>query len=265
VDSLTINPGLDESRPTETADARRSGLVRLGEIVASARAAFGVRFDPVGERLSLVDEKGRIVEDDRALLVMLDLVAAERRSGRVALPITTTRVAEQVCRFHGVQVTWTPTSRDALTTAAAADDVIFAADGRGGFVVPEFGRTVDGIAAFVRLLGLVARTRLTLSQIDARIPHAHLMRRSVPTPWAVKGSVMRTVMEGAGTRPVDTTDGVRIIDAERGWVLVLPDPADAVTHLWAEGGDADSAQLLLDEWAAVVEQAGVLRFSLVPG
>jgi mannose-1-phosphate guanylyltransferase / phosphomannomutase len=122
--------------------------------------------------------------------------------------------------------------------------------------VPEFGRTVDGIATFVRLLGLVARTRLTLSQIDARIPQAHLMRRSVPTPWAAKGSVMRTVMEEAGTRPVDTTDGVRVVDAERGWVLVLPDPADAVTHLWAEGGDADSAQFLLDEWAAIVEQAG---------
>ena len=136
------------------------------------------------------------------------------------------------------------------------DDVIFAADGRGGFVVPEFSRTVDGIAAFVRLLGLVARTRLTLSQIDARIPQAHLMRRSIPTPWAAKGAVMRTVMEAAGNRPVDTTDGVRIVDAERGWALVLPDPADAVTHLWVEGGDADSAQLLLDEWAAVVEQAG---------
>ena len=125
--------------------------------------------------------------------------------------------------------------RTRSTNAAAADEVIFAADGRGGFVVPEFGRTVDGIAAFVRLLGLVARTRLTLSQIDARIPQAHLMRRSVPTPWAAKGSVMRTVLEAAGNRPVDTTDGVRIVDADRGWVLVLPDPADAVTHLWAGG------------------------------
>jgi mannose-1-phosphate guanylyltransferase/phosphomannomutase len=186
--------------------------------------------------------------------VVLDLVAAERRQGRVALPVTTTRVAEQVCRFHGVQVIWTPTSQDALTNAAAADDVIFAADGRGGFVVPEFGRTVDGIAAFVRIVGLVARTRLTLSQIDARIPQAHLMRRSVPTPWAAKGSVMRTVIEAAGSREVDTTDGVRIVDPDRGWVLVLPDPADAVTHLWAEGADADTAQLMLDDWAAIVEE-----------
>jgi mannose-1-phosphate guanylyltransferase/phosphomannomutase len=67
---------------------------------------------------------------------------------------------------------------------------------------------------------------------------------------------MRSVVEAAGDRPVDTTDGVRIIEPDRGWVLVLPDPAEAMTHLWAEGDDADSVQLLLDEWAAVVERAG---------
>jgi mannose-1-phosphate guanylyltransferase / phosphomannomutase len=256
IDVLTINNRLDEVTPTETVAQRRAGLQRLSEVVSSSRASFGVRFDPVGERIRIVDEKGEVVSDERALLVVLDLVAAERKTGRVALPVTTTRVAEQVCRFHGVEVDWTPTSMDALTQAAANEDVIFAADGRGGFVVPEFTRTVDGIAAFARIIGLVARTRLTLSQIDARIPEAHLLRRSMPTPWAAKGSVMRTVVEAAGPREVDTTDGVRVVEPDRGWVLVLPDPADAVTHLWAEGDDADTAQTLLDEWAAVVEAAG---------
>ena len=253
---LTLNNRLDEISPTETVAQQRAGLQRLAEMVSSSRAAFGVRFDPVGERIQLVDEKGELVSEDRALLAVLDLVAAERKSGRVALPVTTTRVAEQVCRFHGVQVTWTPTSMDALTVAAASEDVIFAADGRGGFVVPECARTVDGLAAFVRLLGLVARTRLTLSQIDARIPIAHMLKRSIPTPWAAKGSVMRTVVEAAGSNQIDTTDGVRVVVPGRGWILALPDPADAVTHLWAEGTDADNAQLLMDEWAEVVERAG---------
>ena len=63
-------------------------------------------------------------------------------------------------------------------------------------------------------------------------------------------------MEAAGDHEIDTTDGVRVVEPDRGWVLVLPDPADAVTHLWAEGSDADAAQLLLDAWADVVEQAG---------
>jgi mannose-1-phosphate guanylyltransferase / phosphomannomutase len=256
VDVLTVNNRLDEASPTQSLAQNRAGMQRLSELVASARADFGVRFDQVGERIQLVDDKGAMISDDRALLVVLDLIAAERKAGLVALPVTTTRVAERVCRFHGVDVTWTPTSLHGLTGAAAADDVIFAADGRGGFVVPEFSRNLDGIAAFVRLLGLVARTRMSLSQIDARIPKAYLLKRSMPTPWAAKGSIMRTVVEAAGDRVMDTTDGVRVVEPDGGWVLVLPDPEEAVTHLWAEGPNADTAQALLDEWAAVAERAG---------
>lgn len=256
VEVLTVNNRLDEVSPTETLAERMRDLQRLGELVSSSRAAFGVRFDPVGERISLVNENGELISDDRGLLVVLDLVASERRGGRVALPVTTTRVAEQVCRFHGVQVEWTSTSQDVLTKAASAEDSIFAGDGRGGFIIPEFSPTVDGIAAFIRMLGLVARTRLTLSQIDHRIPEAHLLKRSVPTPWAAKGSVMRHVVEAAGDRVVDTTDGVRVIEDDASWILVLPDPSEAVTHLWAEGADRDSAQDLLQDWAHVVESAG---------
>ncbi len=265
VDVLTVNNRLDEASPTQSLAQIRADMHRLAELVSSSRAAFGVRFDPVGERITLVDEKGAMVSDDRALLVVLDLISAERRAGRVALPVTTTRVAEEVSRYHGVQVDWTPTSLYGLYEAAAADDMIFAADGRGGFVVPEFSRSIDGIAAFARLIGLVARTRLTLSQIHARIPTAYLLKRSIPTPWAAKGAVMRTVIEAAGDKTVDTTDGVRVVEEGKGWILVLPDPSDSVTHLWAEGTDGDQAQALLDEWAAVVEQAGRLSKAAGPG
>jgi mannose-1-phosphate guanylyltransferase / phosphomannomutase len=256
VDVLTVNNRLDESSPTQSLAAIRADLHRLGELVSSSGAAFGVRFDPVGERIALVDDKGSLISEDRALLVVLDLIAAEKRKGLVALPVTTTRVAEDVCRYHGVEVIWTPTSMHSLYEAAARPDVIFAADGKGGFVVPAFSRSIDGLAAFTQIIGLVARTRLTMSQIEVRIPEANLLRRSMPTPWAAKGMVMRTVVEAAGTRELDTTDGVRVIEPDKGWVLILPDPSEAVTHLWAEGSDADTAQALLDEWADVVDQAG---------
>ena len=206
VDVLTVNNRLD-GRLAATSEADHlAALERLGELVSSSRAAFGVRFDAMGERLAIVDERGALIHDDRALLVLLDLVAAERRSGHIALPVTTTRVAERVCRYHGVGVVWTTTSPEDLASAAARG-AIFAGDGRGGFVVPEFSSAVDALAAFVRLVGLVARTRLTLSRIDARIPRTHVVRRVVPTPWAVKGQIMRTVAEAAGDRSLDTTDG----------------------------------------------------------
>ncbi len=255
VDALIVNGRLDENSPTETLASHMQGLTRLGELVASSRASFGARFDPVAERLALVDERGQIIHDDRALLVVMDLVAAERRGGTVALPVTTTRVAEQVAAFHGVDVTWTGTAPTGLSAAAARPGVVFAGDGRGGFVVPEFSPAVDGLAAFARIVGLVARTKLTMSEIDARIPEAFLFRRAVPTPWSAKGAVMRAVLEAAGERQVDTTDGVRVVEADGAWAIVLPDPSEAVTHLWAEGPTPASAGALLDSWADIVERS----------
>jgi mannose-1-phosphate guanylyltransferase/phosphomannomutase len=256
VDVLTVNLGIDESRPTQSAADRSRSLSRLGELVASSRAAFGVHFDPVGERISLVDERGVVIDDDRALLVVMDLVAAELREGRIALPVTTTRVAEDVAGFHGVEITWTTTSPDDLARAVTDPSVILGGDGRGGFVIPEVGGAVDGTAAFVRLVGLVARTQLTLSQIDARIPKAHVHYRAVDTPWSAKGLVMRAVFEAAGNRALDTTDGVRVVERDGRWALLLPDPAAAITHLWAEAPEAVDADALLTQWTEVIERAG---------
>ncbi len=255
VDALTVNNGLDERSPTETSAERRLALRRLGQVVASSRAAFGVHFDPVGERISIVDERGKPIEEQRALLVVLDLVAAEARRGTVALPVTTTRLAEKVAAFHGIDIRWIATSAAELTRTMRDRDVIFGGDGRGGFVVPEFSAAIDGLAAFVQMVGLVARTQLQLSEIDARIPRSHIEHRSVPTPWAAKGMVMRAVIETAGDRPVDTTDGVRVVEDDGRWALVLPDPAEPVTHVWAEAADDTLALAHLEHWIAVVERA----------
>ena len=51
---------------------------------------------------------------------------------------------------------------------------------------------------------------------------------------------MRSVVEAAGDRELDTTDGVRVVEDDGRWVLVLPDPAEATTHL-GRRPDADSA------------------------
>jgi mannose-1-phosphate guanylyltransferase / phosphomannomutase len=38
-------------------------------------------------------------------------------------------------------------------------------------------------------------------------------------------------------------------------VLVIPDPAEAMTHLWAEGTDTADSAHLLEEWGSLVSAA----------
>ncbi len=255
VDVITVNSRLTPNRTTGTAAERAESLRRLGLLVASSRAALGVRISPTGERLSIVDETGRVLSDDRALLVFLDLLAAERRDGVVAVPVTTTRVAEQVAEYHGVHMIWSPTGAQALSKASTAQGLILAGDADGGFVIPAVGRSADAMAALVVLLGLVARTRLTLRQIDTRIPSTTLLRGQIPMPWARKASVMRAVREAAADLPIDETEGLRIMLPDRAWVLVAPDPSAAAIRIWAESPREEEAHELLSSWQQVVSAA----------
>jgi mannose-1-phosphate guanylyltransferase/phosphomannomutase len=74
----------------------------------------------------------------------------------------------------------------------------------------------------------------------------------VVTPWDQKGVIMRTLVERSARRDLILVDGVKIPEDD-GWLLVLPDPEEPLTHVWAEGPTESSAS------ARVLEQAARIR------
>jgi len=132
---------------------------------------------------------------------------------------------------------------------------VLAGDGRGRFVLPALGAGPDAICALMMLLALMADTDLTLSQLNSRIPAMSVNSRSVPVPWHRRAAAMRSVRAAAADSEIDTLDGVRIINADGSWCLVLPDDDQAFFSLYAEASDIRQADDLLDSWQAIVQAA----------
>ena len=131
--------------------------------------------------------------------------------------------------------------------AADSGGVSYAADQEGGFVFPDFLPSFDGAAALVNLIALLGRSGESLAQVVARVPELPVMRTEVETPFELKGMVMRTLMEQLAEEAAELVllDGIKVM-MPTGWVLVVPDPEEPTTHVWAEGADrADSERLSL--------------------
>jgi mannose-1-phosphate guanylyltransferase/phosphomannomutase len=255
IDALTVGAAIEEDSAADRVSAREASLRRLSGLVVSSGARIGARLGPTGERLSIVDERGHVIDDGRMLLILLDLVAASRHDGVVAVPVTTSRLAEQVAAYHGAFVRRIGAGSAALAAASAQADVVLAGDGRGRFVLPAVGPGPDAVATLMMLLALMADTELTLSQLNARIPATAVLSRTVSVPWHRRAGVMRSVREAAEGHEVDTLDGIRIVEADGSWCLVLPSDDQAVLTLFAEAAEPLIADLLLDRWQQVVEQA----------
>jgi mannose-1-phosphate guanylyltransferase/phosphomannomutase len=236
-DVLAVNPYA--STPGTINFERRAAAINVGNLVRTSGASLGVVFDPDGERITLIDDEGRVLTDVEALLATVALVTSDLPRCRVALPVTVTAAAEAVARSAGSDVVWTKVATPALMAAALSDDVALAASPDGGFIYPSFLPAYDAMAAFAKLLELLATSGAPLSKVVAGLPRAHVVHETVATPWEQKGVVMRHLMEQA-TGELVLIDGVKE-QMDEGWVLALPDPELPVTHVWAEadsGGEA---------------------------
>ncbi len=255
LDALTVGASMEEEAAADQAPHREAALRRLSGLVVSSGARIGARLGPVGERLGIVDELGRVIDDGRMLLIMLDLMAAHQHSGVVAVPVTTSRLAEEVAAYHGTAVRRIGAGFAALAEAATDPAIILAGDGRGRFSLPALGPGPDAISALMMLLAMMADTDLSLSQLNARIPATSVLSRQVTVPWHRRAAAMRAVRRHAEGAQVDTLDGIRVVESDGSWCLVLPEDDQACLTLYSEASDVTAAQRLIDRWQSVVEAA----------
>ena len=235
-----VTPHAFESDSGSTPGRLAETIDQAQRLVAAVNADFGAVFDRSAERLYLIDERGREVRPDQALLLYLKLLGGE--GGKIVVPITATSQVEEVVAGR-YEVVRTPATLPELTRAASGDGVVFAGAPGGGYVFPAFLPAYDAIAALCKLLELLAPVDEPLSKLVSELPRPTLVHRQVQCPWALKGAVMRVLNERYANGNVDTTDGIKIFDS-RGWVQVLPDGDEPTIHLYAEGETpADSEEL----------------------
>jgi mannose-1-phosphate guanylyltransferase/phosphomannomutase len=225
----------------------------VGDLVRTSGSHIGAVIDPNGEQLRLIDDEGHVLTDTEGLLAILTLLPGNLFGDEVALPVNTTAAAERLLAPHGIRVRWTKLSSSALMDAATEPGVGFAGNQEGNFILPGFMPGFDAAATFVKVLDLLAKQRVHLSDVVADLPRTHVVHEQVVTPWDHKGAVMRTLMEQSKDREVVLVDGVKVIHDD-GWALALPDPEEPITHIWSEGASGDAARRLAEEYARRIRQ-----------
>ncbi len=279
-DVLSVNP-YAAARQSLSFD-RWEHALGISALVKASGAHFGAVLAPDGERITLVDDNGRILSDSEGLLALLSLVlrsfspdgaeaaaspgASPARSpgpatGRenklnIALPVSAPTPAEAMCLLAGADVTWTKLSASHLMEVASGPGVEFAAGQEGGYIFPRFLPAYDAVAALVHTFALLAMTGAKFSRVVAGLPQVFGAHEGVVTPWEKKGLVMRAVMDLSKDRPTVLVDGVKILHDD-GWGLVVPDPEEALVHVWAEASTEAAALARAQEYARQVRN--VLR------
>jgi mannose-1-phosphate guanylyltransferase/phosphomannomutase len=195
-----------------------------------------------------------MLSDTEAILALIHLLPAKILGDKIAVPISTTRLAATIADRQGAAIRWTKLSNPALMDAATEAGVGFAGNQNGQFILPGFMPAFDAAATLVKVLDLLAFHGTRLSSVVASLPKSHVVHETVVTPWEQKGTVMRSLVEISKGRDVELIDGIKVNHDDDAWVLALPDPEDPITHIWAEAASDGDARRLAQEYARRIRQ-----------
>lgn len=251
-DAVELNVYLDERMVFQTSADFEAAMHRLTKITPVVGAQFGVRLDPGGEKIFLIDDQGRRLHPLRALAAITALAMRANGGGVVAVPVTAPRAFEQIAARYGGSIIRTRANLGALMNLAAERaDLLLLGDGTGNYIFPHFYPVADGMFAIARLMELLSLNQTTLSEVLADLPPYYLWQTRVPCRWESKGKVMRILNQQYHERHGEQIDGIKIELGEE-WVLILPDPDGPFFHVIAEGVSEDHARILTDKYAGLV-------------
>lgn len=246
-DVIALNANLDSSRLTRTGEEFQRSLEQLSNIVRSLQADIGIYLDSGGEKTYLIDEKGDVLDGDLALQLVALLVFKTHKPATIAVPITSTRVIEEMAATYGFKVKRTKTTARSMTETAMEKDVVFVGEEWGGFIFPAFQSAFDGMYAIAKILEMMAVKEVKLHQLMREVPPSHVIRETVPCPWERKGIVMRQLIEYTKDKDVVLLDGIKVFYG-KDWVAAYPSQDNAYFHVFAEAGATEGARKLAQEY-----------------
>ncbi len=249
VEFRVINPEIGaDGRFPRVAEPTADSLRELAAEVERTGADVGFGFDPDGDRLALVDDRGRVVGEDLTVALAIDYVLGEN-PGCAVVNLSTSRMAEDAAARHGGTVYRSPVGEVNVVEEMERRRAVIGGEGNGGVIEPAFHLGRDSGVAMAYTLSLLDSRGSSLSEWADSLPRYSIVKEKVPFEGDFS-NIRPALIEELGP-PDDDRDGLWY-RRERGWTHVRPSGTEPVVRVICEDESADTVRAELQRFRKVV-------------
>lgn len=247
IDAVGFHGHPDSRRTPNTASEIEAHLQELTRSVRQLNCDLGILFMHEGERFSIVDDQGSIVDGLALFALIAKLRLAQTPGCRIAMPSFFPSAIGGWLKRLGAEVSRVPNSARSLQEVG----VNLGGDGRGGFCFGEMPTGFDACYGAAWLLPLLADSGQKLSDFRSDLPEFAMSYDAVTVHGPDKGGVLRE-LSAEYPQEEHEPEGVRI-SFVKGSALITADSFEPMFHIHAEGNTNFDCEETAEEAVRVIQ------------
>jgi phosphomannomutase len=258
---ILLNETIDGTFPAHHPDPTvPENLVQLQAAVKAEGCDLGIAFDGDGDRIGVIDARGRILWGDQILIVLARDVLSRNPGAPILADVKASQVLfDEIARAGGTPV-MTATGHSKIKARLAETGAPLAGEMSGHvFFAERYYGFDDAVYVAVRLLGVLARAKQSLAEMLDELPAVfNTPELRLPCDDAGKFAIVEELRDRLRRRgaEINDTDGVRVRTPD-GWWLLRASNTQAVIVARAESTSEAGLERLKQQLAAELAPSGL--------
>ena len=260
VDLVPIHCDWDNTFPNHPPDpTRQKNMVDLSKAVVENNCEFGIGMDGDGDRIGVVDEKGRFIHPDRLMAVIAADVLVDRRDGTEAertvfFDVKCSMALEEAILASGGVPKMVRTGHSFMKRELRSNpEAVMAGEMSGHFFLhdrwPGFDCSLYNAARLLEIVGRDSSPKdggMSFSQRFANLPDYPSTDETKIPLVAGREETMAAVEHAFADMEKSTVDGIRVRYSD-GWYLCRPSNTEPILVMRAEGRDDSALAAIIED------------------
>ncbi len=254
------NPIFPGIRGPEPLDAN---LGKLKKVVKESGASVGIAFDGDADRVGLVDEKGRFINQLQVFgLLTYYLLEVRGWRGPIVKSLSTTSMVDRLGAIYNVPVHQTPVGFKHIGPKMIEENAMIGGEESGGFGFARHIPERDGILAALFLLDFMLKQNKTpselLQHLFDKVGEHYYDRLDLTYPAAQRSQILQRVADarpdmlgGQKVVNISTEGGYKYTLEDGSWLLIRFSGTEPLLRVYTETRAQDAVQGMLAEGRAL--------------
>jgi len=222
------------------AEPLNHNLTLLEEAVKLHKADIGFATDPDVDRLSIVNEQGECIGEELSV-VLAQLFVLPKRKGDIVVNLSTSMLSDDVARRFGVKVHRARVGE--INVGKKMRELLspIGGEGNGGIICPEVNYTRDAIAGMALILGLIAESGSSVSELRATLPYYYFAKGKLEVEPSRLDGIMAKAPALFSGMEIDTQDGIKA-SASDYWIHIRKSGTEPIIRVYVESNDPQRSE-----------------------